>query len=65
MERKYIVNRDDFIDLRVALDALIHRIQNEIENDHHNVMTYSKKYLEELIELEKKTHYANVETTKD
>ena len=60
---KYIVNRDDFIDLRVALDALINRIQNEIKDDHHNVLTYTRKHLEELIELEKRTHYQNMETT--
>ena len=64
MTHKYIVNRDDFIDLRVALDALILRMQNDIKDDHHNTMIYTRKHLEELIELEKRTHYQNVETTK-
>ena len=63
MTHKYIVNRDDFIDLRVALDALIHRLENELKNDHFNVKTYTRKHLEELIELEKRTHYQNMETT--
>jgi len=62
---KYIVEADDFIDLRVALDGLIHRLQDQIREDTNNQLYYARKNLRELIELRDKTNYANMRTIRE
>lgn len=55
MKYKYVVEPNDLIDLRVALDILIHKLQNKKDN------LLTKRDLEDLIELEKRTNYRNLQ----
>jgi len=62
---KYIVEADDFIDLRVALDCLIRRLEDEIRDDVNNEMHQRRRNLKQLIELERKTKYGNMRTIRE
>lgn len=62
---KYIVEADDFIDLRVALDGLIRRLEDEIRDDVNNQMHQRRRNLKQLIELERKTKYGNMRTIRE
>jgi len=62
---KYIVEADDFINLRVALDSLISRVEDEIRDDVNNQMHQRRRNLKQLIELERKTNYRNMRTIRE
>jgi len=51
--------------LRVALDSLISRVEDEIRDDVNNQMHQRRRNLKQLIELERKTNYRNMRTIRE